>query len=116
MHRDAFGGIVPQTNLISFNAEYCHGDFVADHERLANASGEYQHRIAPLPEDSRLFQEAAAYPVAILNVRRIYASRVDTRHRTPVYKPVCSTPSINFAPFMRSPAESPLDRFPPLEV
>src|SRR5271156_5511410 len=41
MHRDAFGGIDPQTNLIPFNAQYRHSDFVADHERLANASGEY---------------------------------------------------------------------------
>src|ERR1700676_4755435 len=41
MHRDAFGGVDSQADLIPFHAHYCHRYLVTDHERFANAPGEY---------------------------------------------------------------------------
>src|ERR1700686_3201986 len=47
MNRDVFGRVDSNTDLVALDAQYSHGNFVADHHRLADTPGQYQHNRAP---------------------------------------------------------------------
>src|ERR1700682_80666 len=47
MYRDVFGRVDSNADLVALDAQYGHGNFVADHHRLADTPGQYQHNRAP---------------------------------------------------------------------
>ena len=54
MHGDVLGRGDAHAHLVALHPEHGDGDRIADHERLADASGEDQHLAAPIPVDTPL--------------------------------------------------------------